>query len=100
MILGKLNNDRLVMELGERRKIGINVFSQNGDNFMLQSVKVSLYRLKKGMVELETECDASFDQTNIYTEIEPKTAGFYLLKVEMEIADEQIIKKFNIAVNW
>ena len=58
-----------------------------------------MHRLHGNVLELEFECDSSIEGTNAYTEIEPKTAGFYLLKVVMDIADEQIIKKFNIAVN-
>lgn len=92
-------NKKLVMELGERRKICINVFSQKHDAFILESARVLLYRLQDSVLELESECDSSIEETNVYTEIEPKAAGFYLLKIVMDIADEQIIKKFNIAVN-
>ena len=92
-------NNRLVMELGEKRKIYIKVYSKKNDVFILQSAKVSLYRLKNNVLEKESECVSSIEDTNVYTEIKPQNSGYYLLKVIMEIADEHIIKKFNLVVN-
>ena len=68
-------NKKLVMELGERRKMCINVFSLKHDAFVLESARVLLYRLHGNVLELESECDSSIEGTNVYTEIEPKTAG-------------------------
>lgn len=92
-------NNRLVMELGERRKLSINVFSKKNDVFILQSAQVLLYRLNKDVLELESECTATIEGTKVHTEIEPHNAGFYTLKAVMGIADEQIIKKFYLSVN-
>ena len=91
--------EKLIMELGERRKICINVFSKKNEAFEMQAAHVQLMYLENNVLTTESECEIQIDDKNIYTEIQPLQAGVYVIQANFDVADETIIKKFEMIVN-
>lgn len=76
----------------------VNITSKKGELFVIDSAKVELYVLKNNVLVHESTPGCTIEGTKINSIIQPQQKGDYIIKITLEIADEVIIKKFNMVV--
>ena len=86
--------------LGENRHVFIDVTSKKNERFTIARADVELLHLENNRFVLETEPECSvYNGTHVKIFLAPKFCGTYILKPTMVIADEQIVRKFEITVS-
>lgn len=87
--------------LGENRHVFIDVTSKKNESFTIARADVALLHLENNRFVLEAEPECSIDNfgRRIKIFLAPEKCGTYILKATMVIADEQIVRKFEITVS-
>lgn len=93
-------DDNLEMYLTEVRDIQFTISSRNKQPFTIRSLS---WELRKGDVveatgAAEAKAGPEDKSYTVTVSVEPKTAGFYLVVLRFDVADEHLISKKNLIV--
>lgn len=86
----------IAYELGEKKHIYVDIFSQKNESFDITKAEYELIKRPERTMEVAGECVMSGHTLDML--IAPQAAGDYLLKITYYIADEILVENIAIRV--
>lgn len=92
-----MNELRVMFDLGEERRVAIEIVSCLKEDFEILSAEYTLVKVGTDVPEQEGSCDINAHEISV--KICPKNTGTYRLKFTYRIADETLIDIVKVRVD-